>query len=799
MIPHLQPMKISLSWLQDFIALTEPDHNKIKDLITERTAEVETLERQGEGLDKVVVGQIKEIRKHPNADSLSLTQVWDGQETAQVVCGGSNLREGMKVAFAQLGAVVRWHGEEVVEMKKAKIRGEESFGMICAAEEIGLAEMFPKKSEKEIVDLSGLEAPVGTPLAQALQLDDAVMDIDNHAITNRSDLFSQRGFAREFVANGLGEWKEEKAVDIPRNGSPAPIQVTIESPELCPRYLGVYLTGVEVKESPEWMRRRLIACGINAISNLVDITNYVMLELGMPMHAFDLERIQGKSWAMRASRKGEKMTTLDGAEHELPEGTIVLNDGHENFDLCGIMGGLSSGIQAKTEKIWLHAPVFPPTLVRKAMRSLGHISDAGIIYEKGVDPELAKAGLERAVELILELCPSAKVASEVMDIRHQAPEKRVIELRLSRIRKLIGVEVKPQEVEKILKDLGFVAEKAEGGYQVSVPSWRQNDVGMEADLIEEIARIHGFNSLPELTPVKSIAPIPANARREREKRTKNALTAWGWDELYSFAFLGPELLRKTGLETSEEMIEVANPLSGDLSLMRTSLLPRTLEAMAENLRYQKRMKVFELSRVYRKTGAGHEERSALILASAGEDFGVVQGAAEALGLTAQAAEISSLRPWQHPGRAATLMLRGKPVGELYELHPSIAKAFDIKTRVAVAEIDFEALHRMELEPKAKYSAIPRFPAVQLDVSVLTEKKQSARELLEAIEKTDKSLIAKAELIDDYSGEKIPDGKRALTYSITYQAAERTLTEPEVAAVHQQVLKKLEAKGAEVRR
>lgn len=790
-------MKISLDWLGDFIDITEKNQQHIKDVITERSAEVETMEGQGEDLELIVVGKVLEVSKHPNADSLQLCKVNDGHETVQVVCGGSNVKEGMLCAFAKLGAVVRWHGSEVVKMEKAKIRGEESFGMICGADEIGLEDIFPKASEKEIVDLTALNLKVGQPLAKALGLDDTVMDVDNHAITNRSDLFSQRGFAREFVACGLGKWKKAKELKLPTGTGETPIEVKFQDKDACSHYMGLYLTGVEVKDSPEWMKKRLTACGVNPISNIVDITNYVMLELGMPLHAFDVDRVSGKKWTMRKAKKGEKLITLDEQTHELKGDEIVLDDSKELFDLCGIMGGFTSGITESTSKVWLHAPVYNPTMIRRGMRGLGHISDASIIYEKGVDPELAADGLSRAVELILELCPGAKVASKVVDVWNGKPEKRDIHLRSTQITRLIGADIPGKEVEKILSTLGFALKAVKDGYKVSIPSFRMNDVSMEADLIEEVARIYGYNNVPYKNPVKELTPFPMGQESRMSRHMKQLLTSFGFNEIYTFAFLGPELLEKTGIDKMDCMVELANPISADLSLMRISLLPRTLEAIASNLRYQGEVRVFELSKVYfRKSDTKHDERPQLMAAMTGDSFRVLQGMSETLGLQVMPTE--DHYPYMHPGRKASLVLRGQKVGYLYEIHPQILKNFDIKTRICVSEIDLQMILDMNIDQKPKYQELPKYPSVQLDVSVLIDRKKLAGDTMSAIEKTDKNLIRKVELIDEYSGDKIAEGKRALTYSITYQAADRTLTDQDVQTVHKQVLERLKKAGAEIR-
>lgn len=800
-------MKISLDWLGDFIDITEKDNQKIKDIITERSAEIETMESQGDHLDNIVVGKVIEIKKHPNADSLQLCKVNDGQENIQVVCGGSNLKEGMLCAFAKIGAVVRWHGSEVVKMERAKIRGEESFGMICASEEIGLEDMFPKELEKEIVDLSHLDLKVGQPLAKALGLDDMVIDVDNHAITNRSDLFSHRGFAREFVACDLANWKKGVTTvwegyvseKLPRSNSPAPVELKIEDKEVCSHYMSVYITGIEVKESLEWMKKRLVACGVNPISNIVDITNYVMLELGMPLHSFDLDQVKGKKWTMRKAKKGEKIVTLDEEQHDLNGGEIVLDDGNELFDLCGIMGGLSSGITQNTKAVLLHSPVYDPTLIRQGMRGLGHISDAGIIYEKGLDPELAGDGLYRAMELILKFCPNAKVASEVVDLRNQSKEQREINLGLSNINRLIGTDIEPKKIEKILNDLGFELSKSKDGYKVQIPTYRNNDVYLEADVIEEIARIYGFNNIPYKSPVKAIDPVSPNVDRRYSRELKETLVGQGFDEIYAFAFVGPELLDKCAMEVTGEMVKIENPISADMSHMRTSLLPRMMETITDNLRYKAGFKLFELNKVYfRKSDTDWEEHPALIMAAINEDFRTLQGAVESLDIQVLPLRSKDKNPVHHPGRVGELVVRGQVVGHIYEIHPQILKNFDIKPRVTVAEIDLQAILDMNIDTRRKYQKLPKYPSVQLDVSMVIPKKNLARDYFVTIQKTDQKLITKVELIDEYTGDKIAANKRGLTYSITYQAADRTLTDPEVEAVHKQVLERLKKNGAEIR-
>ena len=795
-------MKISLNWLQDFVEITEKDNEKVKEIITARSAEIETMESTGDHLKDIVVGRVEKLMPHPNADKLRIAIVDDGQSKIQVVCGGSNLKEGMKVAFAPVGSVVKWHGTDVMKLETVKLRGEESNGMICSSPEVGLEEMFPLKESHEIVDLSHIDSPIGTPLAKALGLDDTVIDIDNHAITNRSDLFSHRGFAREFVACGLAKWKKFKWAEynkseLPDNNSPAPIEVTIKDSEICSNYFGVYITGIEVKESPDWMKKRLTAIGIRPISNIVDITNYVMYELGMPTHAFDVDLVKGKQWAMRKSKKGEKVITLDEKELELFDDISVLDDGIELFDLCGIMGGLHSGINSKTNRVWLHSPVDDATTTRKAMRGLGQISDAGIIYEKGVDNELAKDGLNRCIELILECCPDAKIASKVTHIQNYKPENRVIKLRSQQIERLVGAKISEKEVQKILSDLGFEVKSNKEGFDVTVPSWRLNDVSMEADLIEEIARVYSYDAIPFTTPEMDISPIPVSKRRMYDKELKEKLVSFGFNEIYTFSFVGPDLHDKCGIKDNDVSIVVANPISSDMSLMRQTLLPRMLETISDNLRYKKAFRLFELSRTYHKVDGEIKEPTSLIMASAGEGFRGLQGVVENLGFTIRPSS-GDVLPFHHPGRIATLMLRGKVVGSIYELHPQIAKNFDIKETVVIADIGLNQIHAMEIDHKPKYVEIPKYPSIKLDVSILIPKKDLADNYFKAIQKTDKTLVKNIELIDEYAGESIGKDKRSLTYSITYRSDSETLTDEHVEGIHKSVLANLKSAGAVVR-
>lgn len=405
----------------------------------------------------------------------------------------------------------------------------------------------------------------------------------------------------------------------------------------------------------------------------------------------------------------------------------------------------------------------------------------------------------RSIELIMELCPNAKIASEVADVWNVKQEKREIDLSFDRVNLLVGIELDEKKIEKILSDLGFETKKEKGGYKVTIPSWRHNDVKMEADLIEEVARIYGFNNIPYKSPVKSIDPVLPSKDRRLCRNIKETLTAQGFDEIYSFAFVGPELLEKCGMEVTDEMVEIENPISADMSHMRTSLLPRMLDTIADNLRYKTSFALFEQNKVYfRKSDTDWEERPALIIAGVNVDFRALQGAAESLGIQVLPVKEKTKILAHHPGRVGELVVRGQIVGHLYEVHPQIRKNFNIKPRVTVAEIDLQSIMDMNIDTRRKYQELPKYPSVQLDVSIVIPKRNMAGDYLKAIKKTDQKLITDVELIDEYTGDKIAEDKRGLTYSITYQAVDRTLKDAEVEAVHKQVLERLKQGGAEIR-
>src|SRR3989344_4968785 len=724
-------MKLSLDWLSDFVAFTEKDPQKIAEALTLSVAEVEEVEEQGTLLKHCVVGKVESIAKHPNADKLSLCMVLTDQGKKKVVCGGTNLRQGMLVACAHVGASVKWHGGELMQLTKTKIRGEESEGMICASSELDLTSRFPSAEDRTIVDLGDGGYTIGQSLKEAFGLDDVVFHIDNHAITNRADLFSHIGFARECVAIGLGKWNPAFA---PRSGATGgkekskvkfgtgviPFKFSVDEPKLIPRYLSALIEIDGIGETPAWMKKRLEAVGWRSLSLPIDITNYVATEIGVPLHSFDADDIVG-TVHMRTSRKGEKIVTLDHQERELPAGGLVLSDDKGIFDLLGIMGGLRSSTKASTKRIYLHSATLDPLSIRRTIIATGHRTDAATIYEKGVPPVTAEQGFYRAAQLMLELILGARIVSK-LESKGENGKPKPIKLSLERTSSLLGRSISSKEASKILTDLGCKVSGKGNALTVTPPLNRIGDLKAPVDLIEEIARIAGFTSFAEELPSASITPPK---RDHRTNIVRGSLKESGFFETVQYAFIGEELLKKADIHNTS-LREIENPLGEDLKFMRPSLLPRLIEYAADNLPLaSSELRLFEIGHTFAKD-AEHQTLSLLVASSnrgslKDEPFlkakAAIVGAFGGIGIDLSFEKEDSTPSNAHPGRAARILLRGQKVGFLCEAHPNIARSFHMQGRIAVAEIDLELLLADSSKEKL-YRELFTFPSITYDATVV---------------------------------------------------------------------------------
>lgn len=790
-------MKISYNWLSDVIEWIETDPQNIANTITAATGEVDHVERQGELLNQCVVGRITALRKHPGADRLSLCTVETDEGSKNVVCGGTNLREGQMVAFAHVGATVRWHGGETMTLSRAKIRGEESEGMICAAEELGLESHFPPHptdGEHPIIDLSESGCAVGEPLKHALGLDDIIFHIDNHAITNRPDLFSHMGVARECVALKLARWKKKKAEKKPVF-SPAslPFSCHNEVPSLVPVYRACMVDIESVGQSPEWMKRRLLSVGVRSLNLPIDITNYVMLETGMPMHAFDSADIRGDI-SIREAREGETLVTLDAKERTLPRGALVMSDDEGIFDLLGIMGGLRSSAKDTTRRIYLHAAVVDPAAIRKAVIATGHRTDAATIYEKGVQAITAEKGLQRALDLMLSLVPGAKISSQLQEWG-SLPKPTPIPLSMTRVTAAIGVPLTANAAEDILNALGFEVQKSRAKKDVSLlvtpPLERLHDIAGEHDLIEEIARMYGYG---KVTPVMPSACMQLPPRDARLHVLRETLKAACYRELLHLAFVSPTTLTKTGMNP-EEAIAIENPLGEELSLMRSSLLPMMLETVSKLQRdSSETLKLYEYGNVFTKNA--ETVQLCMIVASAKRQDSISQEpvlsmkrdlshACSCVGYTISYAKCTDPLPaFAHPGRSAAIKVGTEEVGMVCEVHPSVARAFDLEGRVGVVILNVKTL--MEIPPSVIIATpLPLFPSIRYDETIPLSSDVSAASILQKA-RSAHPLLESVTIVDLFRS----DTGIRMTLRFVYRSPDRTLEQKATDDIHASILQTL---------
>lgn len=779
-------MKISRNWLSDFVDVTEKDPQKIADQMTVSMGEVDDVTVAGALLDHCVVGKVLTKQKHENADKLSVCTVETDEGVKTVVCGGTNVREGMLVAFAHVGATVAWHGGETMTLTKAKIRGVESAGMICAQEELGLSS-FPATAEDgahPIVDLTALKLKVGTPLKKALNIDDVVFHIDNHAITNRPDLFSHIGVAREMVAMGIAKWKKAPSVRRPKFPSAKlPFKTKNAVPTLVPRYFGCVLKIDGLGLTPDWMKARLESIGVRSINLPVDITNFVSAELGMPLHSFDVGDITGNI-EIRTSKKGEKITTLDEVERTLPDGAIVLSDDEGIFDLLGIMGGHRSSTKESTRMVYLHAAIVDPVSIRRAIIATNHRTDASTVYEKGIPFSAAEAGFYRALELFLAHVPGAEIVSQLEEWGKD--EKRsAITLKDGAATKMIGASISAAESKKILTNLGYAVASKGKDLSVTPPLWRK-DVSGTHDVIEDLARIVGYNSIESVVPV---APLTPPVRDMRLHVIRDALKEAGMYEALHLAFVSPGLLQACGIDPSDA-VRVENPLGEELSLMRTHLFPRLLETAAreERLSPKDPIALFEVGNVFDKKGKG-SLRLTMLMSHEVTDVGteplleVKQLLFEALskaGYTGVELSEPTLPSYAHPGQSAVMKIGNTSLGLLWTLHPTIATQMGLRGRAALASINLDALFTLPASVNL-FSSLPAFPGVSFDETLplsrgslaLRKKAQSASALLASI------------AVQSYYG-KGADAN--VTLRFVYRSPEKTLTEEEAKKEHEKVLR-----------
>jgi len=800
-------MKISLKWLEDYVDVTLPVA-ELAQRLTMAGIEVKGWQVIGDNWAGIVVGQIAAINPHPHADRLLLPAIDLGTEQQSVVCGASNLRVGDKVAFARVGAqLIDGHTGQVIRLEAVKIRGVVSNGMVCSEKELGISDFH-----EEIMVLPA-DAPVGTPLAD--YMGDVILDLD--ITPNRPDCLSVIGIAREVAALTGQEVRlpeasyEETAAPINRQ-----ISVEIVAPDLCPRYSASLITGVKIASSPRWMQQRLLACGMRPISNIVDITNYVMLEYGEPLHAFDYQQVRGKKIIVRRAEKGEVMVTLDGAKRVLSPDMLVIADTERAVAIAGVMGGADSEVTEQTTAIFLEAASFNPASIYHTGNTLGLPSEARMRFERGISPELTIPALKRATQLLVQL-GGGKAAKGLIDAYPGKQERKPILLSTGEVKRLLGVDFSLDQIKGALVSLGFDCKPGASASEVRVtaPYWR-SDIGLAEDLIEEVARIIGYDQIP-ITMLSQPVPRqdPAPILRLKQE-VSHSLTGYGLQEVITYSLTSLELLNKLlpkphPLEPAP--LRMANPMTADQEYLRPSLRANLLAALAANRRHEEgSIRLFELGKVYLprpKDLPDEPEMLCGLLTGArfeqswrgGEeslDFfdakGIVESLLSRLGVEADFKPCSDES--LHPTRQTAIAIEGERLGVIGELHPKVLDAFEISGEVYLFEIDLTALLPLAIGHRL-FQPISRFPAIVRDVALVVDSGAAHRQVQDII--TGFPLVSQVALFDVYSGGQLPADKKSLAYRITFQSPSHTLTDDEVNKVQQQILDKLSAElGATLR-
>ncbi|MEK7632840.1 MAG: phenylalanine--tRNA ligase subunit beta [Patescibacteria group bacterium] len=779
----------SYNWLKEHVH-TKLSAEEFAKEFSLRSMSVETIEDIGERCRNIVVGDVKTATQHPNADRLRVAVVDIGEKETTIVCGGTNLVEGMRVAVALPGAMVRGGSGETHEITLSIIRGVESAGMLCGPAEIGFDGL--QAGERMIWDLSSItDARAGTPIADALDLHDVVFDIE--VTTNRPDAKGIVGLAREAATAIEADFTWEPTV-LPVGKNDIPLSVTIEDTTRCRRQMAVVMKNVRVGESPWWMQKRLVLSGMRPINAVVDITNYVMLEYAQPLHAFDYRAIEGAELHVRLGKKGENILALNGATYDL-DGHLVIADAKKPLDIAGIMGGEHTGITKETNTLVFVASSFEAVALRRTARALNISSDAQTLFEKGLSVQMPEIALARAIALTQEIC-GGEIASEVIDERVSPYEPKAFVIDFERIRQRIGIEIPDKTVAKILESLGSALEKSGKQYRATVPYWREDDIEGEVDFTEEVARMYGYHNMPAVLPASRPPAGFDDASLDWAMWAKKFLAGAGFSEFFSNSMVSVADLEMYGV-SPKDALALYNPLSTDITHMRPTLVPSMLRAIERNQAFTNTANVFELARVYiPREGGVPEERMTVVFGEYGvtdaeKTFmrlrGVVEYFAAKSGITLTFDRASKNDHW-HDGRTVTITFDGVSVGTLGQIADDFQNSFGIHRPVFLVEMDLEALFPA-MKHAHHYQALPAFPVVTRDIAVLVDEKTEF-EKISSVVRGAKDLITDCRVVELYRGEGIPSGKKSVTVGVTLMAPDRTLTSQEVDDVMTTVVREL---------
>lgn len=812
-------MKLSLSWIKDYVQIPEDmDLKKLAYDLTMSTVEVEDVEYLARRFDNMLVGVIEKIEPHPNADKLRVCKVdIGGGEIKDIVCGGINLKEGMRVAVSCPGAVVRWHGEgEPVVIKNSKLRGVESYGMICASDEIGLGELFPASQEAEILDLSAFEVPAGTSLADALDMNDVLLEIDNKSMTNRPDLWGHYGIAREIAALYDLPLKkiEPYTADVQSD-----FKVEINDPDRCTRYIGVEMSGVEVKPSPYQMQNRIWKAGMRPINALVDITNYVMLATGNPTHAFDADNITDHI-VVRHAVEGEKLILLNDHELTLCADDLVITDSEGPVALAGVMGGAKDSILPKTRRVILEVANFESTGIRRTALRYDTRTEASSRYEKAVDPERCEQALALSMQYFQELYPELTVTG-FCDKYVKKLERAQIDVSLAWLAKRLGKNLSNEVIQKKLELLGFDVEISGDNMHVTSPTWRSTgDISIKDDVMEEVARLYGYDNFEATSFTTTFEGAINQKDQDLLRRIKEYLAIrCGMQEVYTYPWMNDVFVNAV-LQSTEGVLRLSTPPAPDLSYIRSSLLPNLCEAVVKNERYFNDFAIFEEAQVFfdRNYTAAYDETELLpeqkrhigaAFASSVKD--ITELFREAKGVLEYMPRYTHMegfefRKEEKPVWADNVVWMnifrgGEKIGDMGLVAKKVSMDCGIKNlSVMLFELDVTKLVPLKSRTN-RFTHLAEYPETDYDISMLFDSDAAWADIYDAImgQKKASALLKDAAFVDEYRGKQIPAGKKSVTVRLTIGSSEKTLTSQEIESAANQVMKKLGKKmGAELR-
>jgi len=788
-------MLIPIKWLKEYVDI-DMDTKLLADKLTMSGSHVDSIESVDKGIKNVVVGKILEISKHPDADKLVITKIDVGDEVIQIVTGAKNINEGDYIPVALSGAKLPGG----VKIKKGKLRGVESNGMLCSANELGIEDSLIPKEHKDGIYILDNEYPLGKDIKDVMGLNGEVIDFE--ITPNRTDCLSVIGMARETAATLGTELKYpnieiENEVDDINNYVK---KIEVKDKDLCKRFYIKAVKDIKVKQSPMWMQRKLIEAGVRPINNVVDVTNYVMLEMGQPIHAYDLDNLNDNTIIVRRAVEDEKLTTLDGVERNLKSSMLVIADANKALGIAGVMGGQDSEVTSNTKTILVEAANFDGKSVRLTSRTLGLRTEASAKFEKDLDPNVVEKACVRVCQL-LEQIGAGTVVKGYVDIYDEKVECKTIQLSMEKVSRLLGVDISQDRMIQILNSLELKSEIKDDKLVASIPTFRR-DIELEADLIEEIGRIYGFDKIEAQPLVGTLTKGEKSTIRSIEDKAKSILSGIGLNEIMTYSFVSPKTYDKIALpdeSVKRRYVKIMNPLGEDFSVMRTTLMANMMDVLTRNYKYGvERALAYEIGNTFIPReipvkSLPYENKTLCIGMYGNSSFyeikGVVEVLLDKLGIKGYDYVREEHHNTFHPGRTASIIKDNHVIGTIGEIHPIVLENYGMKERVYLAEMDFELIAFLS-NLKRKYEPLPKYPSVTRDIALVVDRDIMVKEVEKVIWSNGKKLVSSVKLFDVYTGDQIDETKKSIAYSINYRSLERTLTDEEVSKVHNKIIEKL---------